>query len=426
MTFKTLSTLSGITLLSVLASAPAYAYEEDTHFTMTYVQCRMAGFTDAEALVVASYDQGMDDSSGTVANGGVGGIIPNVAEEHLWHSIPQNGTVAEVLARKQVLWNQAVSESDPQKRLQRLGVFFHYQQDTWAHRHHSNSSATGFTTYSTPFGHARHGHQPDRPPFDPVCALRCLEDGLGYAKNFLSTALKRTPNATFASYSPATGQEDSDWKDNRRGKYFNQIALDNSTPARGLLTRLIRAQVGAYGSSIDANPFFLGRYTADEAKYSTVRNALQGVLNGSTNLVGPITIPTSRQKITTLTTAQLAGANIGSTNYTVRVYTGDKFLAGTDSNIFLTIQGTTGKINEFRLNPLISGNAFERNETNTITLAGFPAVGQIQSITIRSDDSYPGSDWYLGWVEISGPDIATKRFTLNDWIQKGKLSRTLR
>ncbi|MGC4042389.1 MAG: PLAT/LH2 domain-containing protein [Armatimonas sp.] len=423
MRVKTLSILGGIALLSALAGAPAYAYEEDTHFTMTYVQCRMAGFTDAEALVVASYDQGMDDSSGTVANGGVGGIIPNVAEEHLWHSIPQNGTAAEVLARKQVLWNQAISEQDPQKKLQRLGVFFHYQQDTWAHRHHENSHPTNFSPYSVPFGHAPDGHQPDRPPFDPVCALRCLEDGIGYAKSFLTTSLKRTPNAAFASYSPASGQQDSGWKDDRKGKYFHQIALDNSTPARGLLTGLIRAQIGAYSSSLDL--FFPGRFTADEANYGKVRIALQQVLNGATNLVGPITIPTSRQKITTLTTAQLAGANIGSTNYTVKVYTGDKFLAGTDSNIFLAIQGATGKINEVRLNPLISGNAFERNQTDTITLKGFPAIGEIQSITIRSDDSYPGSDWYLGWVEISGPNIATKRFTLNDWIQKGKLTRTL-
>ena len=49
--------------LFALQAAPALAYEEDTHFMMTLIQCRAVGLTDAEALTVASYDQGMDDSA---------------------------------------------------------------------------------------------------------------------------------------------------------------------------------------------------------------------------------------------------------------------------------------------------------------------------------------------------------------------------
>src|SRR5205807_1231958 len=120
---------------------------------------------------------GMDDSNGTLANIGA---TPQTTEEQLWHALPADGKTATVLARKELLFTNALNMPRGQKQLQYLGVFYHYQQDTWAHRHHPNSDATNFTTYSVPLGHALDGHQPDRPPFDPVCALRCLEDGIRY------------------------------------------------------------------------------------------------------------------------------------------------------------------------------------------------------------------------------------------------------
>ena len=95
---------------------------------------------------------------------------------------------------------------------------------------------------------------------------------------------------------------DGGWKDSRKGKYFNQLAGDSSSPARAFLTDLIRSQIDAYNSSIDANPSFLGRYTADEAKYDKVRGNFQAVCSRHRL---QITVPTSRTKITTLTTADL-------------------------------------------------------------------------------------------------------------------------
>jgi hypothetical protein len=289
-----LALVSVVALGVLLMPKSAQAYEEDTHFTITFVQCRAAGLTDAEALVVATYDQGMDDSDGTLANSGP---IPHPNEERLWHSIPQNGTAIEVLARKNALWNEVLSESDPQKRLQRLGVFFHYQQDTWAHRHHPNAEAQNFSPYSVPLGHVADGHQPDRPPFDPICALRCLEEGIGYARSIVSI-LNRTPSSLFNNYQPAKGTIESGWSDSRKGKYFNQLSLDNSTPARTFLTGLIRSQVSGYSTSIDLNYF--GRYTADESEYTSMRKSLQPLCNTQN-----ITIPISRTPLKTLTTVQL-------------------------------------------------------------------------------------------------------------------------
>ena len=265
------------------------------------VQCRAVGLTDAEALVVASHDQGMDDSPGTVANDGPG---PHIAEEQLWHAIPMNGTAAEVLKRKAELFAKVLAEKEPAMQLKRLGVFFHYQQDTWAHRHHSNSHATNFNPFQVPLGHAKFGSQPDRPPFDPVCALRCLEEGVGFAKQFLSVCLKRTPNALFNNYQPASGSVDVNWNDSRKGASFHQLKLDTSTPARHFLTNLIRCQINAYTSSIDVNPNWFGNYTADEASYFQMGINLQGACSLAQILVA---FPANRQKITTLITAQLGG-----------------------------------------------------------------------------------------------------------------------
>jgi PLAT/LH2 domain/Family of unknown function (DUF6765) len=424
--------IAALSVLLMLRPVPAAAYEEDTHYTITYVMCRAMGFTDAEAQTVASYDQGMDDSEGTLANIGV---TPQVTEEINWHALPPLPDPKLVLKRKGELWTQVLSEKNADAQLKRLGVFFHYQQDTWAHRRHPNQHATVFVPYFAPLGHAAHGHQPDRPPFDPVCALRCLEDGIGYARTFLTTALHRAPNRLFDNYQPAKGEVDGSWNDRRKGAMFNQLAADTSTPAHRFLTDLIRSQIDAYTTSLDANPNWPGRYTADEAKYAVSRDRLIQACGRAQLAIMP---PVNRVRITTLTTAQIfrgefgsaapvaaAAANQGPRDYTVRIYTGNKSGAGTDANIFLSMKGTAGAIGEQRLNGLISGNAFERNQTDSCVLRGQPYIGEIVSITVRSDDKYLASAWYLGWVEISGPGLTTRRFTLNDWIESGKLTRTL-
>lgn len=398
---------------------PARAYEEDTHFTLTFVECRIAGFTEAEALTVAGYDQGMDDSPLTVANSGA---VPNPLEEHLWHALPYNGTTAEVLLRKGDLWQQVLDEKDGASQLKRLGVFLHYQQDSWSHRKHPNSDANVFTTYSVPVGHAMDGHQPDRPPFDPVCALRCLEDGLRYARYFVKEGLHRTPNPLLDGYEPAKGEIDEAWTDDRKDKFFHQLAADESNEAHALLTDLIRAQVGAYTSTTDTARNYIGHKTADELPLAAGAAAFQAVLDRRGL---DVKVPASRTPITSLTSFQLTPGNMGTQDYTVRVYTGDKFGAGTDSDIFLSLKSAAGQITEQKLNRLIKGNAFERDHTDSLTLSGLAAIGEITSIRVRSDAFAPGSAWYLGWIEIGGPGLTTRRFTLNDWIEVGKLTRTL-
>ena len=430
--------LGALVALCLLSAAPVHAYEEDTHFTMTLVLCRAAGFTDAEALIVATYDQGMDDSGGTVANTGP---TPHVTEEYSWHAIPERGTKKEVLDRKIALWKGVAAEGDPLRRLQRLGVFFHYQQDSWAHRKHPNSDPVTFTTYSTPLGHLFDGHQPDRPPFDPVCALRCLEEGIIYARSFVENQLQRKPDARFDNYSAAKGELDNSWNDNRKGKSFNTLVIDSSTPARKFFTDLIRSQIDAYTTSLG---------TADEARYSDTRVKLQGACNRA-GLA--ISIPSGYNHVTNLTTALLQSPTLSlaapkepapvapdrpntlsnprpsQATYTVKVYTGDKTSAGTDSNIYLTLVGTRGQLTEVNLNKRIPGyagvNAFERNQTDTATLKDMTFIGELTGVTVRSDNSYAAPGWFLGWIEISSPGITTRRFDFNAWVESPNLSRTV-
>ena len=52
-------------LVSLHTAAPAY--EADIHFSTTYVLARAAGWTEADALTIASANQAMDENQDTVA-----------------------------------------------------------------------------------------------------------------------------------------------------------------------------------------------------------------------------------------------------------------------------------------------------------------------------------------------------------------------
>jgi hypothetical protein len=295
-----LSRLCIVALTVFLLAIPALSYEEDTHFQMTYVICRSVGFTADEALIVAAADQGMDDSPNLVANGGPLGIEPQVEQEWRWHALDKDGKMkaAGVIARRNQLLQDALKEGNFRNKLIRLGIFFHYQQDTWAHRHHyepNHLSRDAYTTYNTPFGHAADFHQPDRPPYDPVAALMDLEDGIGIARYFLRQ-IGRAPNAFLADYTPQGGTVDTTWA--RKAERFNQISLAGAAPhsARMFLLSLIRAQIDQYKSSGDA------KFPANEADLYGVRAALANVCRDfepyrSAGIIDPvIAIPTRDEK----------------------------------------------------------------------------------------------------------------------------------
>lgn len=317
-------------------SLPAFAYEEDTHFQMTYVICRSVGFTHEEALIVAAVDQGMDDSPGVVAaTTGPGGLpIPQPEAEWMWHALDgygwtQGGTmkVTGILTRRDQLFQDALKETTVANKLIRLGVFFHYQQDTWAHRHHytndplrgpiyepNHLSRNNYVTYNTPHGHAADGHFPDRTPYDPVAALMNLEDGVIYASRFLKDGLGRNPRAFLGNYAPqGNNGDDRTWNDPRRGTYFHQINMFfeiGKFTAQRYLFSLIRAQIDAYKTTKPNSGL------PAEADLNATKTNLEKVCKDfepyrADGKIDPIIIPTTAEKTALgfngITKAELTG-----------------------------------------------------------------------------------------------------------------------
>ncbi|WP_130863113.1 PLAT/LH2 domain-containing protein [Bacilliculturomica massiliensis] len=109
------------------------------------------------------------------------------------------------------------------------------------------------------------------------------------------------------------------------------------------------------------------------------------------------------------------------TQYQFTIKTTDKFLAGTDSNIYVQLVGDKGITNEREFNELISGNAFERGDTDQVTITFNNAIGTLQKIRIRSDMKWAGADWHLSWIKVQpmlngSPYGASKTFQFNQWI----------
>ncbi len=98
---------------------------------------------------------------------------------------------------------------------------------------------------------------------------------------------------------------------------------------------------------------------------------------------------------------QVYGKQLGGPprNYKIKVHTGTSSGAGTDSNIDFTMYGTGGSIRVI-LNPLISGNAFEKGDYDVVYLNKYQEIGHINHVRICTDGRYAGSGWRLDWVEI--------------------------
>ena len=169
-----------LVLVVLCGALSAQAYEEDTHYSLTYVLMRLACFSHAEALTIASADQGLDDNEET---------DPALASEHnrKWHALDDSR--AAVLARKSFLFSRASAS----KNLVDLGQYFHYQQDHWSHR---KVKGENWEPYGPTIGHAIDFHQPDRVPWDKETARNAARETFNDAKRYLKDVLGRTPSDT--------------------------------------------------------------------------------------------------------------------------------------------------------------------------------------------------------------------------------------
>ena len=115
---------------------------------------------------------------------------------------------------------------------------------------------------------------------------------------------------------------------------------------------------------------------------------------------------------------------MSQTSYKVTIHTADEYLAGTDSNIFLTLYGPLGESNEVRLNGMISGNAFERDDIDQVTLTVPQSLGDIYKLDVRSDCMYAGAGWRLDYIDVQRQrtnddkvDPPTAHFSCKEWIE---------
>ena len=88
----------------------------------------------------------------------------------------------------------------------------------------------------------------------------------------------------------------------------------------------------------------------------------------------------------------------------MRVFTGDKWGAGTDANVFVAMTGDLGDSGERQLRDSDAGSAnkFERNQQDAFTLTAVE-LGRLRKLKIRHDNKGGGAAWYLDRVEVDDP-----------------------
>ncbi|KAM4615981.1 lipoxygenase homology domain-containing protein 1 [Polymixia lowei] len=122
-----------------------------------------------------------------------------------------------------------------------------------------------------------------------------------------------------------------------------------------------------------------------------------------------------------------SGATLGleqksmSTTYTLRVKTGEKRYAGTDSNVFAILFGENDDTGIINLRACkVHKIKFEKGMINEFIVEAVN-LGDLEKIRIGHDNSGGSSGWFLDWVEIDAPSQGQRlRFPCGRWLDKGE------
>ena len=109
-------------------------------------------------------------------------------------------------------------------------------------------------------------------------------------------------------------------------------------------------------------------------------------------------------------------------SYTVMVYTGDLEGAGTDANVYLTIYGSKGELQETQLDS--SDNNFERGKCDKFTF-DLPDLGELQKVRIRQDNTRKHAGWYLDKIIISNDYGVSWTFPCYNWLSSDEGDRKI-
>jgi hypothetical protein len=134
-------------VLMVAATSSTLAWEEDVHYLLTFYLAANAGFSRADADLVARGNQNLDDSAHAgaissvmlVALTGDAGAAKSVRDKHFASDGPLPSPAARrvvspnsLFARRQV--DAALTSSSPEPYLIELGEALHPFQDSWSHQ----------------------------------------------------------------------------------------------------------------------------------------------------------------------------------------------------------------------------------------------------------------------------------------------------
>ncbi|XP_069635451.1 oxygen-regulated protein 1 [Haliaeetus albicilla] len=112
------------------------------------------------------------------------------------------------------------------------------------------------------------------------------------------------------------------------------------------------------------------------------------------------------------------GSQAGNlTEYTIKVYTGDKRGAGTDANVHIILFGNEDKSEVFQLSQSLEHqNPFERGKVDTFKIKT-KKLGNLHSIEIGHDGKGFASGWFLEKVEITDASRdSVYCFNCNRWL----------
>ncbi|CAD5121003.1 DgyrCDS9547 [Dimorphilus gyrociliatus] len=126
----------------------------------------------------------------------------------------------------------------------------------------------------------------------------------------------------------------------------------------------------------------------------------------------------TKSKSLSIIAAEIAKAK---TIYTLNVYTGNVFKAGTDANVYVYLFGKDDSIGPIPLkHSLTYSNKFERDQVDKFQIEAV-GLGTLQKLRIGHDDKNLSSDWFLDKVEIECPSEGRNYiFPCGKWLAKGK------
>merc|ERR1711953_1392043 len=87
-----------------------------------------------------------------------------------------------------------------------------------------------------------------------------------------------------------------------------------------------------------------------------------------------------------------------ATQYQVEVKTSNKFLSGTDDDVFVEMTGTNGKIDFIKLDNK-KKNDFEKGKITSVTFEG-KDIGHLSKLSLKKSGK---DDWRCDWVKVTVP-----------------------